>query len=223
MSTRGPKQQIFAQFAAVAKAIAHEHRIELLEHLGQGERSVEALAKKIGISVANTSHHLQLMRRGGLVEARRDGKFVHYRISDDAVIALIAALRRVGERRIAEIERVVRAYFDKRDSMESVSRQELVRRLKDGGVMLLDVRPSDEYALGHLPGAINIPLDKLRRRLGALDSRRAIVAYCRGPYCVLSFDAVALLRAKGFDVRRLTDGFPEWKAAGLPLEYGPGK
>jgi ArsR family transcriptional regulator len=220
MSARGPKQQVFAQFAAVAKAVAHEHRIELLEHLGQGEQSVEVLARKAGLSVANASHHLQLMRRGGLVDARRDGTFVFYRISDEAVFALLASLRRVGEHQLAEVERVVRTYFHQRDGMESISQKELARRIRQGSVTILDVRPGDEYAAGHLRGAVNIPLDRLRRRLNTLDSSRAIVAYCRGPYCVLSFEAVALLRSKGFDVRRLEDGFPEWKAAGLPCVGG---
>jgi ArsR family transcriptional regulator len=154
------------------------------------------------------------------VAARRDGKFVFYRLAEDAVLDVLAALRRVAERRSAEVERVVRSYFNDRDALEPVSRRELVARMKAGIVTVLDVRPEDEYALGHVPGALNIPLRKLRARLAELDRRREIVAYCRGPYCVLSYEAAAMLRARGFTVRRLEDGLPEWRAAGLPVEIG---
>lgn len=218
VSSQSPKRQLFAQFATAAKAIAHEHRLELLEQLAQGERSVELLANRTGLSVANASHHLQQLRRGGLVVARRDGKFVLYRLSDDAVLDLVAALRRIGERQMAEVERIVGSYFRDRDSLEALSHEELMHRINDGVVTVLDVRPEDEYALGHLPGAVSMPLEALGRQLKTLDPKREVVAYCRGAYCVLAFEAVALLRAKGFKVRRLEDGFPEWKAAGLPVE-----
>ena len=158
------------------------------------------------------------MRRGGLVAARREGKFVFYRLADDAVLDLVAALRRVAETQSAEVERVVRSYFSNRDALEPVTRAELVGRLRDGVVTVLDVRPQDEFALGHLPGAINVPLAELEKRLSALDPAHEIVAYCRGPYCVLSYEAVAHLRARGFKIRRLEDGYPEWRAAGLPVE-----
>jgi ArsR family transcriptional regulator len=217
LSTAGPKQRLYAQFAAVAKAIGHEHRLELLEHLGQGQRSVEALAGLAGLSLANASQHLQQLRRAGLIAASRQGKRVIYRLADDAVVGLLAALRQIAERNLGEVDRVVAGYFRARDTMEPVSREELLRRFKDGAVTVLDVRPEDEFALGHLPGAINIPLKQLERRLSELPRRREIVAYCRGPYCVLSFEAVAALRAKGFKVRRLADGLPEWRAAGLPV------
>lgn len=220
MSSVNPKKALFAQFAGVAKAVAHPHRLELLEQLAQGERNVEVLADRTGLSIANASQHLQHMRRAGLVAARRDGKFVFYRLAEDAVLDVLAALRRVAERRSAEVERVVRSYFNDRDALEPVSRRELVARMKAGIVTVLDVRPEDEYALGHVPGALNIPLRKLRARLAELDRRREIVAYCRGPYCVLSYEAAALLRARGFTVRRLEDGLPEWRAAGLPVEIG---
>ena len=160
------------------------------------------------------------MRRGGLVAARRDGKFVFYRLADDAVLDLVAALRRVAERQSAEVERVVRSYFSNRDALEPVTRAELMGRLRDGVVTVLDVRPQDEFVLGHLPGAINVPLAELEKRLSALDPVHEIVAYCRGPYCVLSYEAVAHLRTRGFKVRRLEDGFPEWRAAGLPVIAG---
>lgn len=220
MSSESPKQALFAQFAAVAKAAAHPHRLELLEQLAQGERSVEVLADRTRVSVANASQHLQQLRRAGLVAARRDGKFVFYRLADDAVLGLLTSLRRIAELQSAEVERVVRSYFNDRDSLEAVSRLELMDRLKAGIVTVLDVRPEDEFALGHLPGAINLPLSELEKRLADLDPSREIVAYCRGPYCVLSYEAVAMLRARGFKVRRLEDGLPEWRAAGLPVEAG---
>ena len=220
MSTRSPKLALFAQFAAVAKSLGHAHRLELLEQLAQGERTVEVLADRTGLSVANASQHLQQMRRAGLVANRRDGKFVHYRLADDAVLELLAALRRIAERNVAEVERVVRNYFNARDDMEAVSRGELLERSRAGTVTILDVRPEDEFALGHLPGALNIPLRELEARLGELHPKQEIVAYCRGPYCVLSYEAVAKLRARGFKVRRLEDGLPEWRAAGMPVVAG---
>jgi len=215
-----PKQALFAQFAIVAKAVAHPLRLELLEQLAQGERSVEVLADRTGMSVANASQHLQHMRRAGLVTARRERKFVFYRLADDTVVELFTVLRRIAERNLAEVDRVVRGYFLNRDSLEPVSRAELVDRAKADLVTVLDVRPPDEFALGHLPGAVNIPLRELETRLAELDTNQEIVAYCRGPYCVLSFEAVAALRGRGFNVRRLEDGYPEWRAAGLPVEVG---
>jgi rhodanese-related sulfurtransferase/DNA-binding transcriptional ArsR family regulator len=220
MSSQGPKQALFAQFAAVAKTLGHAHRLELLEQLAQGERSVEVLAQRTGLSIANASQHLQHLRRAGLVASRRDGKFVYCRLADDAVLDLLAGLRRIAERNIAEVQRVIRSYFDKRDSLEAVSREELVERSRAGTVTILDVRPEDEFALGHLPSALNIPLRELEARLGEIDPKQEIVAYCRGPYCVLSYEAVAALRAHGFKVRRLEDGLPEWRAAGLPVVGG---
>lgn len=218
MSSGNPKRDLYAQFAAVAKAIGNEHRLELLELIAQGERSVEALAEHSGLSVANTSQHLQHLRRAGLVTARRQAKFVLYRLTDDAVLAVLAAMHKVAERNVGEVDRILRSYFHARDDLEPVSRAELTRRMKQGLVTVLDVRPEDEYALGHLPGARNIPLKKLKRELSKLDRNTEIVAYCRGPYCVLSFEAVAQLRKLGFTAHRLQDGLPEWKAAGLPVE-----
>jgi ArsR family transcriptional regulator len=217
-SSESPKRLLFRQFAAIAKAVAHEHRLELLEALAQGERSVETLANRTGLSLANASQHLQQMRRAGLIEARRSAKFVYYRLSDAAVLDLIASLSRIGERHVAEVDKIVRSYFLNRDEMEPISRKELLARMKKDAVQVLDVRPEDEFALGHVRGAISVPLDKLKKRLATLDPRKEIVAYCRGPYCVLSFEAVAELRRRGFKVRRLEDGLPEWQAAGLPME-----
>jgi rhodanese-related sulfurtransferase len=218
MSSLGPKQRVFVGLAEIAQALGHANRLELLEHLGQGEWSVEDLATRTGLTVANTSRHLQLLRRAALVEGRRAGKRVFYRLAgEDAVVGLLLALSRVGERNSAEIARVVATYFRARDELEPVSRDELLDRLRSGTATALDVRPEDEFRHGHLPGALNIPLAQLERRLAELPTGREIVAYCRGPWCVLSFEAVAVLRQHGYQVRRLEDGFPEWKMAGLPI------
>jgi ArsR family transcriptional regulator len=219
MSIDRPKRTLYAQFAVVAKALAHGHRLELLELIAQGEGSVESLAKRCGLSIANTSQHLQHLRRAGLITARRDHKFVLYRLSGDSVLEAVAALHRVAERNLAEVERIVRSYFRERDALEPVSRRELNNRIKKGLVTILDVRPEAEFMQGHLPGAMNVPITKLKRCLTRLDKNVEVVAYCRGPYCVLSFEAVAELRARGFKARRLEDGFPEWKAAGLPVVH----
>lgn len=215
-----PKKDLFAEFAKVARALGNAHRLDLLEHLGQGEAAVEMLAVRVGLSVGNASQHLQHLRRAGLVASRRDGRFILYRIADDGVLALLTSLRTVAERNVAAVDRIVRGYFAERDAMEPVSRRELLERSRLGLVTVLDVRPLDEFTKGHLPGALNIPLAELEARLDELDPAQEVVAYCRGAYCVLSFEAVAALRARGFTVRRLEDGFPEWKAEGLAVEVG---
>lgn len=217
---KNPKAELFAQLAIVAKSLSHPVRLELMEHLGQGERSVEALATLVGHSMANTSHHLLHLRRSGLAEARKDGLHVLYRLSGDDVVDLLGALRKTAERHSAEVEHVLSGYFKNRDNMEPLSREKLLRRAKDGLVTVLDVRPSDEFAAGHLPGALNIQLSDLGGRLKDLPKDHEVIAYCRGAYCVLSFEAVAQLRKKGFKARRLEEGYPEWKAAGLPVD-GP--
>ena len=222
MSSQGPKQTVFACLAEIARALGHGHRLELLELLGQGERSVEDLAQRTGLSFANTSRHLQILRRVRLIEPRREGKRMLYSLAgDDQIVPLLQALGRVGERNAAEIERVMASYFRARDTMEPVSREDLLARMQDGSVAVLDLRPEDEFALGHVSGARNVQLAALERHLADLPSDQEIVAYCRGPYCVLSFEAVAILRASGFRVRRLEDGYPEWKAAGLPVAFAP--
>jgi rhodanese-related sulfurtransferase len=219
VSSAGPKRAIYESLAELAQALGHPHRLELLEHLAQGVRSVEELSARAHLTFANTSRHLQILRRARLVATERRGKHVLYGLAGDAeVVTLIKALGRVGERNIAEIGRIVTDYFRARDALEPISRDDLVERLHDDLVTVLDVRPEDEFALGHLPGALNIPLAELERRLGELPKSREVIAYCRGPYCVLSFEAVAALRARGYCVRRLEDGYPEWKAAGLPVE-----
>ena len=220
MKSQSPKLALFAQFAEVAKTLGHAHRLDLLEHVAQGERSVDALAQRTGLSIANASQHLQQLRRAGLVKARRDGKFIYYSLADDAVLDLLAALHQIAERNVAEVERILRNYFHDRDSLEPISREELQQRLRKRAVTVLDVRPEDEFALGHVPTALNIPLATLKKRLSELDPSKEIVAYCRGPYCVLSFEAVALLRERGFKARRLEDGLPEWRASGLPVMSG---
>lgn len=221
MSSPGPKQALFAQFAEVAKALANGIRLEILELLAQGEKSVDALAERANLPIANASQHLRLMRQAGLLVSRREGKFIFYRLSDPAVLALIAALHRVAERNQAQAREIVKGYFHERDALEPVSRKELTRRIRDGLVTVLDVRPEDEFAAGHLPRAVNIPLADLSRRLREIPKSRQIVAYCRGPYCVLAFEAVALLRRRGYNIRRLEDGYPEWKDAGFPVEVPP--
>ncbi|MDP6407684.1 MAG: metalloregulator ArsR/SmtB family transcription factor [Alphaproteobacteria bacterium] len=215
------KKALFAEFAVVAKALAHGNRLELLELLAQGERSVEALAKVAGLSVANASQHLLKLRRAGLAIARKRGPYVHYRLRDDAVVSLLGNLRALAEDNLAEVDRLVENFLHDKDELEPVSSQELLARSRQGQVTVLDVRPPEEFAAGHLPDAINIPLRELESRLAELPRRRQVVAYCRGPYCVLAFEAVATLRRQGFDARRLEQGLPEWRREGLPVASGP--
>jgi ArsR family transcriptional regulator len=218
MSIESPKYLVMSQFARVAKALSHEHRLELLELLAQGERSVEVLAERCGLPVANVSQHLQHLRRGGLIVGRRDGKYIRYRISGSEVVTLLGTLRCVAERNLAEVREVVGGYFHGRDSLEPVSMGDLMQRLRDGLVTVIDVRPEDEFAGGHVPGALNIPLEELEAQLKELPEDREIIAYCRGPYCMLAFEAVTRLRREGRQARRMKDGFPEWLAAGHPVE-----
>jgi rhodanese-related sulfurtransferase/biotin operon repressor len=194
------------------------HRLELLELLAQSERSVEALAELSGLSIANASQHLQQLRRTGLVSAHREGKHVLYQLADEDVVALLGTLRQIAERNVGAMEKVRASYFRERDALEPVSAKELLQRMRAGSVMVIDARPPEEFDAGHLRGALNVPLGELKRRLRELPRDREIVAYCRGPYCVLSYEAVAELRKRGFKALRLEDGYPEWKAAGLPVE-----
>ena len=211
------KSELYAQIARVALALGSGGRLQLLEFVAQGERSVDALAQMTGLSVANTSKHLQALRQAGLVTARKEGLRVFYALAGDDVAALVASLRSVAEERVAEVERLVRTWLSHRDEMEPVPARELLERAKKGLVTVLDVRPPEEYAAGHLPGAINIPVKQLESRLAKLPKRKEIVAYCRGPYCLMSFEAVEQLRKRGLKARRLENGFPEWRAAGLPV------
>lgn len=216
-SSRGVKAILHESFAEIAKAAAHPHRLALLEHLAQGERNVDALAGVTGLNVANASQHLQSMRRAGLLSARRDGKFTLYRLADDSVLDLLDAIGRIASSNAAAVKEVVSSYFNERDAMEPITRRELRQRMKAGTVTVLDVRPAEEFALGHVPGAVNIPVGDLKRRLADLPRSKEIVAYCRGPYCVFAFEAVAALRAAGYKARRLEDGLPHWRADGLPV------
>ena len=214
----GFKKSLFDQFAHIAKAMASGNRLEILEFLAQCEYSVDDLAKVMGLTVANTSHHLQQLRHAGLVTTRKEAQRVFYRLSGDDVVDLLTSLRKVAERHSAEVNQLVNTYLASKDSMEPIPREELLERARQGLVTVLDVRPPEEYAAGHVPGAVNIPLTQLEQHLSELDSDHEVVAYCRGPHCVLAFDAVARLRKKGIKARRLQDGFPEWKQAGLPVE-----
>jgi rhodanese-related sulfurtransferase/DNA-binding transcriptional ArsR family regulator len=213
------KNRLYAQFARVGKALGSPHRLELLELLGQGERSVDSLAGELGASIANVSQHLQALRQAALVDSRKQGQFVYYRLADPAISDLCRALRTVSERRLAELDRLVRDHFGDR-SGEPVSMQELLKRARSAEIVILDARPANEYDAGHIAGAISLPVADLRRRLKELPKNKEYVAYCRGPYCVYADQAVELLHTKGRRARRLLEGFPEWRAAGLPVETG---
>ena len=218
MSSGNFKQDVYAQLARVGKALGHANRLELLEFVAQGPRSVEDLANMARLSVANASKHLQELRRAGLVRARKEGLRVYYEVAGPDVVDLLAALREVAETRLAEVDQLLRTYVNARDDLEPIPGAELLKRAKMGLVTVLDVRPPEEYAAGHLPGAINVPAGEIAKHLKQLPKGREVIAYCRGPYCLMSVDAVTLLRQKGFKARRLENGFPEWKAAGLPVE-----
>lgn len=212
------KQDLFAQFARVGKALSNGNRLELLEFIAQGERSVDELAKVSGLTVANTSQHLQQLRLAGLVTSNKRGLKVFYSLSGNDVTDLFNSLRTVAERHLADVQQLVNLFLTVKDDLEPIPAMELLNRAKEGLVTVLDVRPVEEYQSGHVPGALNVPLSELERHLNELDSTQEVVAYCRGPHCVLAFDAVAKLREKGFTARRMEDGFPEWKSAGLPVE-----
>ncbi len=217
-SHESPKRFLFAQLADVAKALSHAHRIELIDLLVQGERSVEALANIADLTVGNTSQHLLHLRRAGLITSRREGKQVFYRLTDVGVIHLLTGLRSVAEQNVAQVNQLLDQFYRDRDRLEPVSQSELLHRIQSEAVVVLDVRPVAEFTAGHLPSAISIPLDELAQRLHELPHDQEIVAYCRGFYCIFSYDALDILRSKGFKSRRLQDGFLEWRAAGMPIE-----
>jgi rhodanese-related sulfurtransferase/DNA-binding HxlR family transcriptional regulator len=220
MADRAAKQALFDAFGAVAKALGSGRRAEIVDLLAQGPRSVEEIATEIGQSAANTSHHLQALASGGLVLSTRQGTRVVYRLAGPEVMVLWRALRDVATEHIGQIERLARDYLGERDGLEPLPRTELARRLKAGNVVVLDVRPSPEYAAGHIAGARSIPVSEIQRRLKEIPKSRRIVAYCRGRYCVYADDAVHVLRRKGYRAQRLEDGFPEWRDAGLPVATG---
>jgi rhodanese-related sulfurtransferase len=215
---RAFKDQLFEQFARIGKALANPHRLELLDLLAQGERTVESLAREANISVASASRHLQTLRAAQLVQVRREGLYAYYRLADERVFAVWQALRDLGGARLAELERVVRTFLEEQNTLEAVDATELLTRLQDESVIVLDIRPEEEYRAGHIQGAWSVPLEQLEACLVHIPRDREVIAYCRGPYCIFSDEAVGLLRSRGYRARRLAQGLPDWRAAGMPVE-----
>lgn len=213
-----PKRAVYEQLARIGKALSSPARLELLELIAQGEPTVETLAQLTGMTAANTSQHLQHLRRAGLIDARKTGLYVHYRLRGDEVVRLVVAVQSTGQAYLAEVDKLLREFFLNKDDLEPVGAADLLDRSRRGLVTVIDVRPADEFAAGHLPGAINMPIEDLEARLGELPRRKEVVAYCRGPYCLMSFDAVQLLRKRGYKARRLQAGLPEWRVQGMPVE-----
>ena len=212
------KDRLFGQFARVGKALASPKRLEIVDLLAQGERTVEEIARETAMSVASASQHLQVLKAARMVEARREGLYIHYRLADEDVFRTWQAVRALAESRLAELDGVVEAYLQDREELEAVDAAELMERLSDGNVVVLDVRPEEEYRAGHIPGALSVPVDALEAALQTLPRNQEMVAYCRGPYCVFSDEAVAFLRSRGYRARRLRQGLPDWRAAGMPVE-----
>ena len=214
------KNRLYGEFARIGKALSSPHRLEILELLAQGERTVDSLATEMGLSLANTSQHLQALRQAALVSSRKSGLYVHYQLADASIYDLCGSIRRVAEHHLTDFDRLVRDHFSGRADADAVSMAELLKRARSEQVIILDTRPATEYAAGHIAGAISVPVDDLQRRLRELPRQKQYVAYCRGPYCVYADRAVEILRAKGRRAQRLLEGFPEWKAAGFPVEAG---
>lgn len=219
-SHRDFKNGLYGQLARIGKTLGNPHRLELLELLAQGERTVESLATETALSVANASQHLQALRQAALVESRKQGLFVYYRLADPAVCDLCTAVRTVAERRLADLERLIHEHFGDRSNPAPVRMKDLLDRVRSNDVIILDARPANEYEAGHIAGAISIPIDELQNRLRSLPIGKEYVAYCRGPYCVYADRAVELLQASRRRARRLLEGFPEWQAAGFPVARG---
>jgi rhodanese-related sulfurtransferase/DNA-binding transcriptional ArsR family regulator len=222
VGSRAAKEALFEALASVGKALSSGRRAEIVDLLAQGERSVEDVAAEIGQSVANTSHHLRALAQAGLVRTRREGTRVIYGLASDQVLQLWTVVREVAGEHVAEVDRLAQAYLGRRDGLQPITRDELARRIRRGEVTVIDVRPAAEYEAGHVEGARSVPIKDLEQRLSALPRDADLVAYCRGPYCVFADDAVRMLRRRGFEARRLEDGFPEWKRAGLPVTVGVG-
>jgi rhodanese-related sulfurtransferase len=220
MPHRDFKDPLYTQFARIGHAVASPKRIELLDLLSQGEKTVEQLAEQSGASVKNASAHLRVLRQARLVETRRDGTYIHYRLASDDVFGFLRDLQALGRNRLAEIQQAAKRYIDGRDELEPVTLKELRRRLRDDEVTLIDVRPVEEYRAGHIPGALSIPVNQLKRRLPEIPKGREVIAYCRGPYCVYSVEAVEILRKNGYKARRAGAGLPDWRASGLPVTAG---
>lgn len=219
-SHREFKDALYSQFARIGNALASPRRIEMLDLLAQGEKTVEQLAESTATPIKNTSAHLKVLRQAHLVETRRDGTYIFYRLADSDVTAMIRALETLGHKRLADVERVVEQYLEGHDEMEAVSLRELRRLVREGAVTVLDVRPADEFEAGHIPGALSVPVAELRKRMRQVPKGREVVAYCRGRYCVYSLEAVTLLRKNGYRARRAVEGLPDWRAAGFPVESG---
>ena len=220
MAPRELKDPLYAQFARIGHALASPVRLELLDLLGQGEKTVEALAEQSGAGIKNASAHLRVLRQARLVETRREGTYIYYRLADADVSRFVRDLQRLGRTRLAEVEQVSRQCIADRDELEPVTLAELRRLVREGDVTVLDVRPEDEFVAAHIPGAVSVPVNELKRRLRELPKRREVIAYCRGPYCVFALEAVTLLRKHGFKARRSEDGLPAWRDAGLPVATG---
>ena len=220
MAHRDFKDPLYAQFARIGHAVASPKRIELLDLLSQGEKTVEQLAEQSATPVKNTSAHLRVLRQSRLVETRREGTYVYYRLADEDVFRFLRDLQALGHSRLAEVEQVASLYLDGRDELEPITLDELRRRLREGDVTVVDVRPEEEYRAGHIPGALSIPVAQMKRRLAEIPKRREIVAYCRGPYCVYSLEAVEILRKHGYRARRADEGLPDWRASGFPIAAG---
>jgi rhodanese-related sulfurtransferase/DNA-binding transcriptional ArsR family regulator len=212
------RKKVNEHLALMAQALASPQRLDMLDYLAQAERSVDKLSQLVGLTVANTSRHLQVLKQAALVVVRREGKKRFYRLAGNDVVTLVSSLRQTARTHLAEVDRLMQSYLAQKDSLEAISAKELLERAQNGEVTVLDVRPEQEFAAGHLPDAINIPPDQIAQRIKKLDSNQTVVAYCRGPYCLYSYDAVKLLREKGFEAQRLEDGFPEWQAAGFPVQ-----
>jgi rhodanese-related sulfurtransferase/DNA-binding MarR family transcriptional regulator len=212
------KDRLFGQFARIGKALSSPRRLEIVDLLAQGERTVEEIAKETSMSVASASQHLQTLKAARMVETRREGIYMHYRLADEDVFRTWQAVRALAESRLSEVDGVVEAHLVDRDALEAVDSSDLLERLRDGSVVVLDVRPEEEYRAGHIPGALSVPVDMLEAALKTLPRDREVVAYCRGPYCVFSDEAVVFLRARGYRARRLRQGLPDWRAAGMPVE-----
>lgn len=211
------KDRLFEEFARIGKAISSPKRLELLDLVSQGEKTVERLAEQAGLGVKNTSAHLRRLREARLVETRKDGRHVHYRVADDEVFDLLRKLQGIAQSRLAEADRLIRLHYESPEELEPVTAEELRRRLREEDVTVLDVRPEDEFRSGHIPGAVSVPVDELERRLEELSTEREVVAYCRGPYCTYATEAVELLVKRGFRARRMAEGLPDWRARGLPV------
>ena len=220
MRHREFKDPLYSEFARIGHAVASPKRIELLDLLGQGPKTVEMLAEETATPVKNTSAHLRVLRQARLVDTRREGTYVHYRLADQSVSRFLRALQALAHDRLADVEKVASLYLTQRDALEPVSLKELRRLVRDGGVTVIDVRPTGEYEAGHIPGALSIPVAQLKRRLNEIPRRTEVIAYCRGPYCVYSVEAVSILRKHGFRARRTDEGLPDWRATGWAIAEG---